>query len=113
MYGLVQPIEITRLSDRHFWHGGYDKAKLLAVTARDCCRRFQPDADGTTFVDIRTQAHSAAIRLTTPRQLLAAAFRTTLKSAETGLRTLSFKLLLDAIQRSNRPAPIYDNRIYS
>jgi len=54
MYGLVQPIEITRLSDRHFWHGGYDKAKLLAVTARDCCRRFQPDADGTTFVDIRT-----------------------------------------------------------
>jgi len=27
MYGLVQPIEITRLSDRHFWHGGYDKAE--------------------------------------------------------------------------------------
>src|SRR5271165_5441400 len=23
---LVQPIDLSRFSDRHFWHGGYDKA---------------------------------------------------------------------------------------
>jgi len=23
---MPQPIEIALLSDRHFWHGGYDKA---------------------------------------------------------------------------------------
>jgi len=25
-YRVVQLIEIARFSDRHFWHGGYDKA---------------------------------------------------------------------------------------
>ena len=32
---MPQPIEIALLSDRHFWHGGYDKAY-----ARSCNRFF-------------------------------------------------------------------------
>ena len=31
MLPVVQAVEKQRFSDRHFWHGGYDKAKVVGV----------------------------------------------------------------------------------
>ncbi len=31
---VVQRIEIAHFSDRHFWHGGYDKAKLVRAYSK-------------------------------------------------------------------------------
>jgi hypothetical protein len=33
----LQHIEITRFSDRHFWHGGYDKAKRVSCRLLSSC----------------------------------------------------------------------------
>ena len=46
----MQCIEKSRFSDRHFWHGGYDKAKY-AEERRDLAQRDAQVVEDSRFAD--------------------------------------------------------------